>query len=108
MALTFSQLVTLLTPDENGTLILRGSQLETPAVTSRSDAYFTDGTLVVAGCTSTPNEPVVSVTGSLPAGTFLNLTSGTLTSGTFTLLPDGSVTVRLVVAVGDAAWTLSK
>lgn len=108
MALTFSQLVTLLTPDENGTLILRGSQLETAGVTALFDAYFTDGTLVVAGCTSTPNEPEVSVTGSLIAGTFLHLTSNAPVAGTFTLLSDGSVTVRLVVTVSDATWTLSK
>jgi hypothetical protein len=108
--MTFSELVALLTPDNNGTLILRGSQLDTAAVTALFDAYFTDGTLVVANCTSTPDEPSqqVSVTGNLPAGTFVNLTAGVLTSGTFTLLPDGSVTVRLVVQVGDATWTLSK
>lgn len=108
MALTFDELVALLTPDENGTLIVRGSQFGTAAITALFDAYFTDGTLVVANCTSVPNDPTVSVTGNLVAGTFVNLTDGVLASGTFTLLTDGSVTAELVVRIDDQFWTLSK
>jgi len=110
MALTWSELVALLTPNENGVLTVNGTAFDTPAVSQLFTPCFIDGNLVVANCVSLPNEALqtVSVTGDLASRTFLGVVAGVLTSGTFVLLPDGTVTVRLIVRVDEEFWTLSK
>ncbi|HYH06099.1 MAG TPA: DUF6603 domain-containing protein [Thermoanaerobaculia bacterium] len=110
MALTWSELVALLTPNENGLLTVNGAAFDTEAVSQLFRPCFIDGNLVVANCISTPDEALqqVSVTGDLAPRTFLGVVAGVLTSGTFALLSDGTVTVRLVVRVDEELWTLSK
>lgn len=110
MALTWSELLALLTPNENGLLTVNGTAFDTPAVSQLFTPCFVDGNLVVANCLSTPDETLqqVSVTGDLAPRTFLGVVAGVLTSGTFVLLSDGTVTVELIVRVDEEFWTLSK
>jgi hypothetical protein len=107
MALTFSQLEQILTP-QAGTIKVTGSQFQTPAIDALFGKFFAGGALELSAATSTsdPAKQQVTITGNLLAGTLLNLKQATVSSGVWTLLVDGTVTVALQIKVNDAKWTL--
>jgi len=108
MALTWEQLVQLLTPDSEGNLSVSAASLETPAVSTLWDAIFNNGTLVMSGAamTSDPGTQTVTVSGNIGAGVFSGVTIGVITAGTF-VLSNGMVIARIPLAINDHGWKLS-
>lgn len=109
MALTFKQLVALLTPS-SGALSITAQALDTPSATSLFAVAFKDGTLSLTGAETTPDEDKqeVAVTGDLTAGSCLNLAKARVGTAVFTLKTDGTVAVTLTVTVKDDGWLPSK
>lgn len=108
MALTWEQLVQLLTPDGSGNLSVAAASLETPAVSTLWDAVFSNGTLVMSGAVMSSDAvtQTVTVSGNIGAGVFPGVQQGVITASTF-VLSDGTVAARIPLAVNDKKWNPS-